>query len=166
MGFFSDLIDLTPNRTVAHEIKDYCSNTLLNAKEIELIRNSNINEQQFIWLRNSRNYCVFRAFINSMNNRYPNTYWKITQPILDTISSEVFYSKWRVSLFEELDVPLPSTYGLWEHYFDEFCSRIENKSKVKLPDYVIEQLKELTNEYQAEIARMIKARINKLNKPI
>lgn len=166
MGFFSDLIDLTPNRTVAHEIKEYCSSTSLNDKESELIKNSKINEQQYMWLRNSINYCVFRCFIQAMNDRHPNTYWKITQSVLDEISHEVFYSQWRVSLFQELNVPLPGTYGFWEDYFDGFCSNIEDKAKEKMPTHIKEQLRLLANEHQAEIVKIIKARANKLNKPL
>jgi len=166
MGFFSDLIDLTPNRTVANEIKEYCSRTFLNEKEIELIKNSKINEQQYIWLRNSINYCVFRCFIKAMDSRYPNTYWGITQPALDDISHEVFYSQWRVSLFQELNVPLPGTHGVWEDYFDGFCSRIEDKSKEKMPDYIKEQLRLLGNEHQIEIVKIIKEKAGKLSKPI
>lgn len=166
MGFFSDLIDLTPNRTVAQEIKEYCSSTSLNDKESELIKNSKINEQQYIWLRNSINYCVFRCFIKVMNDRHPNTYWMITQSALDEISHEVFFSQWRVSLFQELNVPLPGTYGFWEDYFDGFFSNIENKAKEKIPTHIKEQLRLLANEHQAEIVKIIKARANKLNKPL
>jgi hypothetical protein len=101
-----------------------------------------------------------------MNRNHPNTYWSITQSVLDEISHEVFYSQWRVSMFQELNVPLPGTYGLWEHYFDDLCSRIEQKSKERMPDYIREQLRALANEHQAEIVKMVKANANKLNKPI
>ncbi len=166
MGFFSNLIDLAPNRTVALEIKNYCSRTSLNAKESELLKNSKIDEQQYIWLRNSCNYCVFTCLIKVMRDKYPNTYWSITQSVLDDYAHEEFYSQWRISLFRDLNVPTPGTSGLWDDYFDDVCARIEKKLGKQIPNYIKEQLKVITNEHQLEIVGIIKASASKLNKPI
>lgn len=163
MGFFSDLFDMTPNRTVAHQIQEYCSRVSLNNKESELIKNSNINEQQYIWLRNTYNYCVFRGFIKVFSDQRPNTYWSITQSYLDRISHETFYSSWRVALFKDLNVPLPTTYGLWEHYFDDFCSHIEDKLNAKLPSHVKDQLMVLASNHQNDIVEIVKSKERKLN---
>ena len=166
MGFFSDLVDVAPHRTVAFEIKDYCSSTSLNDKEQELVRNNGINEQQLIWLRNSYNFCVFQAFFVVMNEKYPNSYFSITKSFLDGIITDVFYSKYAIAMFEELDVPLPSSYGLWNDYFDDYCERIERNNTLDLAAHIKYQLQGLTNGYQNEIAEFIKERTNKLKKPL
>ena len=166
MGFFSDLVDLTPHRTVAHEIKEYCARTSLSNAENNLLSECQFNEKQYIWLRNSYNYCVFQALFVALNSDFPNSYFNITKSTLDSIIHDVFHTKYAVEMLEELDVPLPSTYGLWSDYFGAFCERLERKNKIVLTASAKYQLEGLTNGYQSEIVEFINQRTNKLKKPL
>lgn len=106
---------------------------------------------------------MFRGFIKVFSDQRPNTYWSITQSYLDRISHETFYSSWRLALFKDLNVPLPTTYGFWEHYFDDFCSHIEDKLNTKLPSHIRDQLMVLVSDHQRDIVELIKSKERKLN---
>lgn len=166
MGFFKDILDATPNRTVALEIKDYCSNVRLSDREEKLSEEHGINRQQLIWLRNSYNFCVFQAFLTAMIDKYPNSYFSITQSFLNGIITDVFYSKAAIAMLDELNVPLPSSYGLWSDYFNDYCERIEIHNNLNLNGQAKLQMEQLTTAYQNEVAEFIKKRESKLKKPL
>ena len=140
MGFFSDLVDMSPNRTVAQEIMDYCTSTTLNDREFNLVNSNSLDEQQFIWLRNSYNFSVFQAFLVTMIGNYPNSYFHITKSYLDEIIADVFYTNSAVERLEELGAPFPSSYGFWNDYFEDYLNRIQDRNNIDISTHLKEQL--------------------------
>ena len=164
MGFFSDLLDLAPHRTVGLKAKEYCINSSISERELHIIRKHGFDEKKFIQKRNSYHMKMFAELFHVLHAQNPNASFQIADASFQMHVRD-YWDSFSDSEKNNIEFSV-SDWGnraAWIDLIDSFYTSVSGHDLCELSADDQTQFRELITGYQSGIIGFFKEHARKLN---
>jgi hypothetical protein len=155
MGFFSDIFDVAPHKTIGQKAYDYCVSSSLSEKELEIIYYYKANKERYIKIRNVGQISAFIATFQFLDTEYPKSRYGITYDHFQQLYWDYYHNSGE-----------PTGWALWENQLEDFSLKIAGINFLELSQSEQNNFQYLINEYQDNITRFFKKHQRNLSEQI
>ncbi|PKH00894.1 hypothetical protein [Paraglaciecola sp. MB-3u-78] len=155
MGFFSDLIDVTPHRTIGQKAKEYCINSLMTDNETRLIDKYNIDKEKYIKVRNVCQISMFIAMFQLLESENPKARFGIANTHFQQLYWDYYHNSGE-----------QTGYAMWDSQLEDFCFNVTGQNFSELSLFEQNEFREIVDNYQSGVIDFFKKHNRKLSEQI
>lgn len=151
MGFFSDLFEVAPYRTVGQKAYDYCINSSLSRSELNIVCRHKFDKDKYVNIRNICQIKMFTGLFQALDSKRPNASYRLAHGHFQ----QLYWDDYMESI---------GGWAMWENQQEEFCLKVTGMEFFELNPVDQKEISDQIAEYQAGVINFFKEYEHKLSK--